>query len=152
MKLRTMIAAASFLAAAVLVVAVRWVGPEVGLVGGALRPCPASPNCVSSEAPEGDPSRVGPLPIPEGMEPEEAFERLALLVSERASVRTRTPSYLHAVFTTRLLRFRDDFEARLDAGAGVIHVRSASRLGYSDLGANRRRVEAIRAAFRSGPN
>lgn len=54
---------------------------------------------------------------------------------------------MHAVFVTRWLRFRDDVHFALDDERGVIHVRSASRVGHSDLGTNRRRVEAIRTAF-----
>jgi uncharacterized protein (DUF1499 family) len=49
--------------------------------------------------------------------------------------------------TTRLMRFVDDVELLLDAPAGVIHLRSSSRIGHSDLGANRKRVEALRAAY-----
>lgn len=88
-----------------------------------------------------------PWAIPAGVDPGTALETLAGLVSERASIETREPLYLHAVFKTRWLRFRDDFEARLDPAARVIHVRSASRLGHSDLGANRARVNKLHAAF-----
>ena len=56
---------------------------------------------------------------------------------------------LHVEFTSWLLRFVDDVDAVIDPDAGVIHVRSASRVGYSDLGVNRKRVEAIRSAFAS---
>ena len=93
-----------------------------------------------------------PLSIPAGVDPESAFDALTEVLGAQATLETREPQYVHAVFKTRLLRFRDDFEARLDADAGVIQVRSASRLGYSDLGANRRRVEAIRAAFQAAMN
>ncbi len=57
---------------------------------------------------------------------------------------TKTDSYLHVEFTSRWMRFTDDLEFQLVADQGVIHVRSASRIGYSDLGANRDRVEKIR--------
>ena len=53
-------------------------------------------------------------------------------------------NYLHAVATTRIMRFKDDLEFLLDRDAGTIGVRSASRVGYSDLGANRDRVESLR--------
>lgn len=149
MTLRAMFATAVLASGLLLFAATSCVGREVGLQGGALRACPGSPNCVSSEAPAGDASRVEPLSIPAGTTPEQAFAALASVLEGRATLETRDPGYLHAVFKTRLLRFRDDFEARLDAEAGVIQVRSASRLGYSDLGANRRRVEEIRAAFQA---
>jgi uncharacterized protein (DUF1499 family) len=55
--------------------------------------------------------------------------------------------YLHVEMTSAFFRFVDDVEFLLDPEAGVIHVRSASRLGYSDLGVNRKRIEGIRASF-----
>jgi uncharacterized protein (DUF1499 family) len=66
-----------------------------------------------------------------------------------AQVVTVTPDYLHAEFTTRWLRFVDDVEFVVAPAERVIHVRSASRVGREDLGTNRRRVEAIRAAWDS---
>jgi uncharacterized protein (DUF1499 family) len=81
--------------------------------------------------------------------PAQAFDRLERLVASlpRTRIVTRTSEYLHAEFTTRLLRFTDDVEFLLDEKAGAIHVRSASRIGHSDLGTNRRRVETIRRLF-----
>ena len=64
-----------------------------------------------------------------------------------ARVKTVQPGYVHAEFTTLLFRFVDDVEFLLDGGSKTIDVRSASRVGYYDLGVNRRRVEAIRARF-----
>jgi hypothetical protein len=61
------------------------------------------------------------------------------------------PGYLYAQARTRLLRFTDDVEFSLDEAAGVIHVRSASRIGHGDRGVNRARVEAIRSAFMASP-
>jgi uncharacterized protein (DUF1499 family) len=63
---------------------------------------------------------------------------------------TQSPDYLYAQCSTRWLKFTDDVEFYLDASAGVIHVRSASRIGRSDLGVNRARVEALRARFAAG--
>jgi uncharacterized protein (DUF1499 family) len=120
--------------------------PELGLVEGRLRDCPARPNCVSSEAP-GRPGFVEPLAF-EG-DPDAAFRSLVAFLEEepRVSVEEVGDAYVHAVFTTRLLRFRDDVELRLDREAGVVHVRSASRVGYSDLGANQARIESIRSRW-----
>jgi uncharacterized protein (DUF1499 family) len=60
---------------------------------------------------------------------------------------TQTPGYLHAEMRTRWLKFTDDLELLLDEKASLIHVRSASRLGQRDFGANRQRVEWLRAQF-----
>ena len=148
MKLKNMLTATVFSLALVAVLMVSCAGPATGFDGSRLGDCPASPNCVCSEMdPDKDPDKgahVAPFAIPEGVAPATAFEALAGLVSEKAAIETREAGYLHAVYTTRWLRFRDDFEARLDAEAGVIHVRSASRLGYSDLGMNERRVNNLR--------
>lgn len=142
-----MITSAVFASAILLAVAVGCVGPTVGVVDGRLRACPSSPNCVCSDAEAGSSAHVTPFAVPDGVEPADAFARLAEVVDGQARVETRSSDYLHAVFVSRIFRFRDDFEARLAPEDRLIHVRSASRLGYSDLGANRKRVERLRAAY-----
>ena len=113
---------------------------------GRLRPCPDTPNCVSSQSVVAD-QAVRPLRF-EG-DPQEAFARLVGLVDalSRTDLVEHVEGYAHFEVTTALMRFRDDLEFQLDPEAGVIHLRSCSRVGRSDLGTNRRRVEAIRAAF-----
>jgi uncharacterized protein (DUF1499 family) len=113
-----------------------------------LAPCPKSPNCVSSLAPD-DEHRVDPIRF--RGDPAAALARLRAVIEAmpRAVVTRSDADSLHAQFTSWLLRFVDDVDAAVDPDAGVIHVRSASRVGYSDLGVNRKRVEAIRAAFAS---
>jgi len=64
---------------------------------------------------------------------------------EGAQVVKSEPDYLYAQFTTRLLKFVDDTEFWFDPVAGVVQVRSASRVGYGDRGVNRARIEEIRA-------
>jgi uncharacterized protein (DUF1499 family) len=116
------------------------------LAAGRLRACPDSPNCVSSQA--GDAAhRVEPIAF-EG-DPAAALDRLrrAVVSLPRARIVSATGGYLHAEFTSLVFRFVDDVELLVDPEQRLIHVRSASRVGYSDLGANRRRVEAIRRAF-----
>lgn len=80
------------------------------------------------------------------------MQRLRQIVNAmpRTRVVATTDDYLHVEFTSALLRFVDDVEFRVDVDAGVIHVRSASRVGRYDFGVNRRRVEAIRDAFERG--
>ncbi len=115
---------------------------------GRLADCPASPNCVSSQAPETDEQHyIEPLAF-EG-DPATVIDRLrrAIVGMPRTQVLKATDRYLHAEFTSAIFRWVDDVELLVDADAGVVHVRSASRVGYGDLGANRKRVEALRAAF-----
>lgn len=115
-----------------------------------LRPCPRSPNCVSSLSEEDGGHRMEPIPL-EGS-PEDALERFRGILSSRArtEVVEEDGLYLRAEETSALLRFVDDVEIEIDPEAGVIHFRSASRVGWSDLGVNRRRMEEIRAAYVGG--
>ena len=104
-------------------------------------PCPESPNCVSSYA-DDEVHGIDPLPLPE----QDPVARLVTVVGSmpRTEIVTREEDYLHATFTSLVLRFVDDVEFRVDRDAGVIHVRSASRVGYGDMNVNRSRVESIR--------
>ena len=118
---------------------------RMGLVNGRLAPCPGSPNCVSSEEKAGL-FRVEPLAFTGT--PEEAWARLKRTVQEMGGkIRKESDGYLWATFRSKVFQFVDDMEFRMDAANKVIHVRSASRLGYSDLGVNRKRVETLRARF-----
>jgi uncharacterized protein (DUF1499 family) len=80
---------------------------------------------------------------------EKARARLIEAVSgmKRARIVVAEERYLRAEFTSAIFRFVDDVEFLVDDGTGTIHVRSASRVGNSDLGTNRRRVEEIRSRF-----
>jgi uncharacterized protein (DUF1499 family) len=124
--------------------------PEnLGATNGRLADCPDSPNCVCSQ--ETRPSHNIAALACEG-EGQAAFSRLAELLNSwpRTKIVTQTDNYMHVEFTTLIMRFVDDVEFLLAEDEKVIHVRSASRVGYSDLGTNRKRVEAIRAAFVKG--
>lgn len=119
--------------------------PRTGMVDGKLLPCPGSPNCVSSEEKNG-PFSVDPLTFKGA--PEVAWESLKRAVQGMGGkIEQEAENYLWATFRTKVFRFVDDLECRMDAANGVIHVRSASRVGYSDLGVNRKRVEALRSGF-----
>lgn len=113
---------------------------------GRLAPCPESPNCVSSEATD-EAHAIAAYRI-RGDE-EVAWKALDthLRTLPRVEIETAAADYVHAVFTTRLMRYRDDVEFGLDAASGQIRVRSASRVGYGDMGVNRERIESIRAAL-----
>lgn len=119
---------------------------DLGLTSGALRPCPGAANCVSSEAGTPAEKQVAPFPAPGGAAD---MARLKSVVSAwpRTEVLSASHDYLHAECTSLLMRFVDDIEFRFDSAAKVIHVRSASRLGKSDLGVNRKRVEGLRAQW-----
>jgi uncharacterized protein (DUF1499 family) len=117
----------------------------LGVKDGKLAACPGTPNCVSSQAATGDAEhKVEAIAFTSSAS--EAFTKLKSLVQgmERAAVINEGSNYLYAEFTSGLMGFVDDVEFYVDDSAKVIHVRSASRLGQSDLGVNRKRVEEIR--------
>ncbi len=108
-----------------------------------LEPCPDSPNCVSSL--EEDRSRwVAPFDCPDSGRATLRRLRQILASMSRVRIVETDDTYVRAEFTSLVLRFVDDLELLLDTDAGLIHVRSASRVGSWDLGANRRRVEDLR--------
>lgn len=117
---------------------------NLGAREGILVPCPGSPNCVSSQA-ENERHRIAPLVFSD--DPGLAFSRLKRVLASRSdtTIVDDLPDYLRVELRTLL--FVDDGEFLLDRTNKVIHVRSASRLGYSDLGKNRSRLEAIRGQF-----
>ena len=108
-------------------------------------PCPESPNCVSSYA-TGELHAIDPVPLPAD-DPMRALRDVVASLP-RTKIVVEDGDYLHATFTSLVFRFVDDVEFRIDREAGVIHVRSASRVGYGDMGVNRRRVESIRERLR----
>jgi uncharacterized protein (DUF1499 family) len=115
------------------------------LVNGRLRPCPDTPNCVCSEG--GSPGgRVEPLSF--AGTPEAAWSNLKQVVAEMGgTLRDESPGYLWSTFLVPVFGFMDDVEFRLDADAKLIHLRSASRFGYSDLGVNRMRAGQLHEAW-----
>jgi uncharacterized protein (DUF1499 family) len=118
----------------------------LGVMDGRLAPCPHTPNCVSTQATD-DQHRIEPIAF-DG-DGDGALKRLkaALGTIPRMQIITETDDYIHAEATTLLFRFVDDVEFFVDRNAKLIHFRSASRVGRSDFGVNRARMEQIRAAF-----
>ena len=104
-----------------------------------LTPCPKKPNCVSSRA--GGRQRIEPI-----ANGETQWQRLPKVLGEYPGIRivARDSDYLRAEARTPMLKFVDDLEFELSPEENVIHMRSASRLGYSDFGTNRKRLESIR--------
>ena len=128
---------------------------DLGVRDGRLKAPSSSPNSVSSQAdmwpdhPQRERARIAPLPLlgsGPGAGPA-TMTRLRQLVESTPGARVvlARPDYLQTTFTTPLMKFTDDAEFWFDPVAGVVQVRSASRLGESDLGANRARIEALRA-------
>jgi uncharacterized protein (DUF1499 family) len=119
--------------------------PALGVLNGNLSPCPDSPNCVVST--DGD-EKHAIAPLEYSCDTKKAKELLKKTIGmmDRATLIEEKPDYLHYEFRTRVFRFVDDVEFYF-TGAQLIQVRSASRVGHSDFGVNRKRVETIRGWF-----
>jgi uncharacterized protein (DUF1499 family) len=116
---------------------------NIGVQSGQLAPCPSSPNCVSSFSQDTE-HKIEPLAY--NSAPTVAITNLKQAIQSlpKTKIITETDNYLYVEFSSSLMGFVDDVEFLLDEGEKVIQVRSASRLGQSDLGVNRKRIETIR--------
>lgn len=121
---------------------------DLGVRDGRLHACPDSPNCVNSQAAD---ARHGIAPLAFKGSATAAMRALAKIVAGTpgGTIITEREGYLQAIFATPTMGFVDDVEFLVDPQRNVIDVRSASRLGHSDLGVNRRRVETLRQALAS---
>ena len=120
---------------------------DAGLAAGKLRPCPDSPNCVCSEYP-GIAHSIEPLRF--SGDAGAAWTRLISILNDqpRTTIVEQTEDFIEARVRTRFFRFEDVLEFRMDRSVGQVQVRSGSKVGYSDLGTNRRRIESLRSLFR----
>jgi len=115
---------------------------NLGVKDGRLAPCRSTPNCVSSQADPADHEHyIAPIAFRGRM----ADLRGAVEAMPRATVIAVDGKYLYAEYRTALMRYVDDVELYYDERAGLVHVRSASRLGRRDFGVNRKRVEELRS-------
>ena len=118
---------------------------NLGIADGRLAKCPDSPNCVNSQTTD---EKHSITPFTYDGSRQDAIQRLKQAVSDlkRTQIVEERDDYLRIECTSALFRFVDDVEFYFPE-ENVIHVRSASRLGYSDLGVNRKRVETLRELF-----
>ncbi len=119
---------------------------NIGLKNGELAPCPESDNCVSSQATD-EKHSIAPIKAHGATDVVMVDLSAAIENMFGGKIITIKENYLHAEFTSKVFRFVDDLECFYDVKAGLIQVRSASRIGYSDLSANRKRVEELRKLF-----
>ncbi len=123
--------------------------PKLGVKNGELTPCPKTPNCVSSQAQDKE-HFIEPIKFAGSQQ--QAHDRLLQIIEseKRTKIITDQQDYIHVEFTSALFRFVDDVEFYFPenkADETIIHTRSASRVGSSDLGVNRKRIERIRSKF-----
>ena len=65
-----------------------------------------------------------------------------------ATLEKSKSNYLHYTFKTKRGGFIDDVEFYFDEKNQVVEFRSASRLGYGDLGANKRRMKKLYSLYK----
>ncbi len=124
--------------------------PKLGINNGHLTECPDTPNCVNSQAAD-EQHFIQPI-LFSGTQQEAQSAILKLLKTwKRTRIIVSEENYIRAEFTSMVFRFVDDVEFYIPstkAEETIIHVRSASRIGYSDLGVNRDRIERIRSELK----
>ncbi|GAB6145822.1 DUF1499 domain-containing protein [Desulfocicer niacini] len=120
--------------------------PEIGLTPAGLRPCPDRPNCVSSQE-NNDEHKI--LPLTYSTDKETAYAKIKKIISHQknAHIVAENADYIHVTFKSKIMGFMDDMEFWFPRDQQLIHLRSASRVGYSDFGVNKKRVETIRNLF-----
>lgn len=123
-------------------------GEAPGLVSGTLTPCPDKPNCVCSEFTDDTIHYIAPLDY-SGAPPEKAWGDIVQIIKESGGeVSAAEDEYIAATFSVTLFGFIDDVEFRIDTSKSRIHIRSASRVGHSDLGINKKRAKTMTRLFK----
>ena len=120
-----------------------------GLVDGRLKRCPGTPNCVCSESGSDPEHTIEPLTYA-AEDATQVLPRLKAVIRDMGGrIQVETTDYLAATFTSPVFRFVDDLELRIYVDGNAVHLRSASRVGRSDFGVNRKRVALLKTAFHS---
>jgi len=119
---------------------------NLGIKDGRLAPCPSTPNCVSSDAAASAHAIAAFQLVAPPVEVWRAL-RAALGSLPRSQIVTVTDDYIHAECSSAFFGFVDDLELHLRPSQNSIAVRSAARLGHSDFGVNRKRVESLRGVL-----
>lgn len=130
-----------------------WKRPDnLGVKDGRLAPPKPTPNCVSSQADPNDAEHyISPIVFKGDAPAAMAAIRKAVEGMEGSTIIRQDSDYLYAEYRTKLMKFVDDVEFWFDVKNGVIHVRSASRLGRRDFGVNRARIESLRSRILASP-
>ncbi len=122
-------------------------GKAPGLVEGRLSKCPNTPNCVCSDHKSGVNHYMNPIMIPQNPTIDILSLLIATIQEMNGTIQAESDNYLTATFTSAVFGFVDDLEIRIDSAQHVIHLRSASRVGYSDTGVNKKRIKMLRELF-----
>ncbi len=118
----------------------------IGIIDGKFHPCPKSPNCVSTQSTDKK-HRMEPIQYSSTVDEAKGKIKNIITSFKRTKLITETENYLHFEFRTATFKFVDDVEFYLDDKEKLIHFRSAARLGWSDMGVNRKRMGKIRELY-----
>lgn len=121
---------------------------EIGIDPSGLKGCPKSPNCVSSQAKDAQ-HAIEPFCLKSDPDASWPLIQDEIASMPRWVIVTATDNYIHVECKSLIFRFIDDLELYFNSSKGIISIRSASRIGYSDFGANRRRIELLRRELRT---
>ena len=123
-------------------------GHAPGLVNGSLSKCSTKPNCVCSEYVDDTDHYIRPIKSTASIDINDISKASATIQEMGGAIHSETDQYIAATFTSRIFGFVDDLEIRADQNHRVLHIRSASRIGYSDGGVNRERVEIFKKLYK----
>jgi uncharacterized protein (DUF1499 family) len=150
MKIALIILACAFAAFIILFVILGIISRSVqapGLAEGKLAKCPDQPNCVCSEQKDDVKHYIDPIIISQNI----TFDTLPVLkniiLDMGGTIHAESEHYIASTFSSIIFGFVDDFEIRIDPVQKVIHIRSAARVGYSDMGVNKKRTESLRKLY-----
>ena len=124
-------------------------GNAPGIVNGKLSKCSGSPNCVCSDQKDDTRHYIDPINIPRNFTGDISRILREAIQEAGGKILTEKENYIAATFSSPLFGFVDDLEVRIDSVQSLIHIRSASRAGYSDLGANKKRAGLVKEIFLS---
>lgn len=121
---------------------------NLGVINGKLSPMPNKPNAVSSQSSDSE-KYVDPLDFKGNLEDSKKIITAIVNDYNGANIKKNDTNYIYAVFTTGKMKFHDDVEFYFDEKNKKIHFRSSSRVGYSDMGMNRKRYDELKENYYS---
>jgi uncharacterized protein (DUF1499 family) len=131
------------------VIIIQTLKKPIGVKDGKFQPCPKSPNCVSTQSTDKK-HKIDPINYSGSIEEEKIKIKNIVKSLKRTKLITEEEIYLHFEFRTATFKFVDDVEFYFDDSAKLIHCRSASRVGWSDMGVNRKRMKKIQDLYING--
>lgn len=119
----------------------------IGIKDGKFQPCPKSPNCVSTQS-DDEKRKIEPLKYTGTIDEAKLKIKEIIKTFKRTTLITEEDLYLHFEFRTAIFKFIDDVEFYFDDSTKFIHFRSAARMGWSDMGVNRKRMHKVSEKYK----